>query len=604
MVFKKNPLHVSDKFTAAASLLKPQDLVIAGLILVATFLIFWFSPVHQVTDSNYSLMLSQALLEKRSFTLENYAIPRHPPFPQDYAFKNGDIYQLEWVNDHLYYFFPPGSSILSVPFVATMKAFGISAVNADGSYNLHGEIKLEALLVALLMAITGAVFYFTSRLVLPVTLSVIVAIGGSLGTQIWSTASRALWSDSWGILLFAIAVFVLLAAEVKKRPIDPVLLATLLSWTYFVRPTSNLPILGITVYVAVCHRKKLLPFLLTGAVWLAVFVGYSWYHFGKLMPNYYLARRLSFNIFFEALLGHLVSPSRGLLIYVPVLGFVAWLLIRYRRTMAQRRLLWLSLFVLGSHMIVISGFDHWWGGFCYGSRLTTSLVPWFVLLAIIALDAMLKAHTGNLRLWSLQSAVGMLLLVVSILINARGATARETWKWNVYPENVDDRPDRLWNWRDPQMLAGLIKPPLPSEFPRLEGKLELSAPESGKYLWYGWSGPEQELRWTDGGEATLVFSGESVSDKTLQVKLMPYLVAGKHQQQRLTIRLNGTVLETLVLTSSDPAVHTLKVPASSLASRNVLAFELPDAVAPSSVESSFDTRPLGIAIWWISLEHR
>lgn len=595
MGLKKYSLNV-----AKSSFPGARDWTVAGVILVVTFLIFWCSPVHQVTDSNYSLMLSQSLFEKRSFALDSYAIPRHPPLAQDYAFKNGDIYQLEWVNGHLYYFFPPGSSILSVPFVAAMKAVGVSAVNPDGSYSLQGEIKLESLLVALLMALTATVFYFTSRLLLPVTSSVIVAIGGALGTQIWSTASRALWSDSWGILLFALVVYILLATEVKKQSIHPVLLATLLSWTYFVRPTSNLPILGITVYVAICHRNKLIPFLLTGAVWLAAFVGYSWFHFGKLLPNYYLAKRLSFNIFFEALIGHLVSPSRGLLIYLPVLGFVAWLLIRYRRTIAQQRLLWLSLFVVVSHLIVISGFDHWWGGFSYGPRLTTSLVPWLVLLAIIALEAMRKAESG--RRWSLQAATGMLLLGISILINARGATARETWKWNVYPENVDDRPDRLWSWREPQMLAGLIQPPMPAEFPRLQGKLELTSAESPKYLWYGWSGPEKDLRWTDGSEATLVFSVDDVSNKTLQVKLMPYLVKGKHQQQRMTIRFNGTPLETVVLTSSDPVIQTLNVPASVVQARNVLTFELPDAVAPSSVESSFDTRPLGIAIWWLSLE--
>ncbi len=600
MGLNKTTLKVPGGFVKNALPAK-GDFAIGSLILLVTFLIFWFSPVHQVTDSNYSLLLSQSLFEKRSFALDSYAIPHHPPFAQDYAFKNGDIYQLEWVNGHLYYFFPPGSSVLSVPFVAAMKAFGVSAVSPDGSYNQQGEIKLERLLVSLLMALTAAVFYLTSRLALPVLSSVLVAIGGALGTQIWSTASRAMWSDSWGILLFAIIVFILLASEIKARPIHPVLLATLLSWTYFVRPTSNLPILGITVYIAIYHRRKLLAFVLTGAIWLAAFVGYAWYHFGKLLPNYYLARRLSFGLFFEALVGHLVSPSRGLLIYVPVLGFVAWLLIRYRSAIRERRLLWLSLLVFVSHLIVISGFDHWWGGFCYGPRLTTSLVPWFALLAIIALAAMRQTQPHG-QLW--QSSIGLLLLAASILINARGATARETWKWNVYPENVDDRPDRLWSWRDPQMLAGLIQPPLPAEFPRLPGKLELKSTESAKYLWYGWSGPEKDLRWTDGKEAALIFSVETVSDKALQVKLMPYLVAGTHQQQRLTISLNGTPLETVVLKNSEPTVHFLRVQASALQSRNVLTFELPDAVAPASVESSFDTRPLGIAIWWISLEDR
>ena len=572
---------------------RKADLVVACFVVLTTFWIFWLSPVHQVTDSNYSLLLSESLITHKTFTLDQYAIPRYPPLDQDYALKNGELYHLEWVRGRLFYFFPPGSSVLSVPFVATMKFFGLSPVNPDGTYNQQEEIRLEALLAALLMSVTAALFFVTSRVVLPLATSILVALGAALGTQVWSTASRALWSDTWGILLFAVVVYLLLRTEVRNREVSPEVLATILAWTYFVRPTSNIPILAITIYVAIYQRKKLLRFVITGAVWLALFVAYSWHYFGRLMPNYYLARRLSFNVFFEALVGHLLSPSRGLLLYVPVLLFVAWLLLRYRKTLEQTRLVWVSLATVFAHLLVICGFDHWWGGFCYGPRLMASLVPWFVLLAILGL----RAAQQNCR--KTEIIAGLLLLITSIFVNARGAIARETWIWNTVPMNVDERPDRLWSWREPQMLAGLIRPPEPGEFPLLDQTLELSNEDSAKYLWYGWSGAEKEARWTDGYEAALVFSVSKVVEQNLEVKLTPYLVAGKLDRQRLRIDLNHTTLDNLVLTSREPLTLRIALPVKLLQTRNVLTFKVPDAASPSVLEAKEDLRYLGVAVSWI-----
>src|SRR6266516_88827 len=106
-----------------------------------------------------------------------------------------------------------------------------------------------ALACGLVFVFTLAVFFFTSRLLLPTNWSGILALGGALGTQVWSTASRALWADTWGMLLLGIVVYLLLAHEVGRRRINPIVLATLLSWMYFVRPTYAVPILAITAYL-------------------------------------------------------------------------------------------------------------------------------------------------------------------------------------------------------------------------------------------------------------------------------------------------------------------------------------------------------------------
>lgn len=589
---------------ARPRILKPNAIAI-GFIFAATYLIFLFSPLYQVTDSKYSMLLSQSLLEHRSFSLDHYSLPRLAPVQGDLTYKNGGMYQIELVGSHLYYFPAQGSSVLSLPYVAMENALGISAVSERGTYNAAGEIEIQTGLAALLMALAAVIFFLTSRLILPLGWSIVIALGAALGTQVWSTASRGLWSHTWATFLSAIIVYLVLAAETGKRRLSPLLLATLLSWAYFVRPTANVSVIAITVYVLLRYRPLFLRLVATGAVWLGGFVEYSLHLYGKPLPSYYAANRLTFTVILPALAGHLFSPSRGLFIYVPVLFFLAYLLIRYRLYLRHVSLLWLALVVIIGHLIVISAFVHWWGGFCYGARLTTDLVPWFVLLAILGMEAMLSWRqqqiAGRPYYRSAQLAAGVVLLAASIFANSRGATSSATETWNVYPVDVDERPARLWSWREPQMLAGLVRPPLPAEFAPIEDQIDFSSRKSWKYIWYGWSAPEPEIRWTEGKEAALVFSLETISEKTLEMKLAPFLVENKHSEQRLDLTLNGRHLQTLVLTRNELQVYEVVLPRDVLQEKNILTLGLPDAVAPKSLKVNEDIRVLGVAVAWMRL---
>ncbi|MDQ3815038.1 MAG: hypothetical protein M3347_13955 [Armatimonadota bacterium] len=429
-----------------------------GLAIFAlTYLVFTLSPVHQLADSQYSMLLSQSLLQHRTFTLDHYPLPRLEPKQQIGWISNGYLYQLELINGHIYYYFPPGSSILSVPYVAVMNALGIAAVNPDGSYNRQGEIAIQAGLAALLMAALATIFFYTARLVLPLGWSLLLSLGAAFGTQMWSTASRSLWSDTWAIFLLGCVVWMLVAHECGQYHIRPVLLASLLAWTYFVRPTNILAIAAITIYVFVYRRPLFARYAVTGSAWLLGFFAYSWYHFGQLLPHYFQGN-LTFRCFWTALAGNLISPSRGLFVYVPVLGFIAYWLIRYARESASPRLVIMSVGIILVHLIVIAGFFPWWGGHCYGPRYTTGLLPWFVLLGIQAIRARLtwEIKQGSLsrsRDWRSELIVGAALLGCSMVINARGAIDHRTTMWNFRPMNINDHPERVWDWSDPQFLA-------------------------------------------------------------------------------------------------------------------------------------------------------
>lgn len=555
------------------------------------------------------MLLSESLLHHRSFEIGRYyALPRYQPDWLRYYFRNGDIYQLEFVNGRLYYHLPPGSPVLSIPFVAVMNVLNISAANPDGSYNALGEEKIEAILAAVLMASLVAVFFYTARLVLPLAWSVVVALGAGLGTQIWSTASRAMWSDTWGTLLLGIVLLMLFAAEVGKHRLRPVLLATMLSFLYIVRPTYSVHILAITIYLFLIYRSLFGWYAVTGAAWLLAFILYSWQLYGRLLPSYFNPGRLHFAVALQGLAGNIFSPGRGLLIYVPVVVFVGYLLVRYRRDITAPRLVVLALCVTVCHLVVTSATLQWWGGFSFGPRFTTSLVPWVVLLAILGIQAMRRHRSGDSAstlLHSIELASGLFLLVLSVAINGLGAVDRATWSWNTRPSNIDQHFERLWDWRQPQFLAGFLHPPLPEQIPLISlERLEFDKPETDPYLWYGWSPAEPGFRWSEGTEAALVFAVHSSEDLLLTIKLAPFVVPDKHPQQRVYILLNDSLIDSFTLIKAEDVERTIPLPVNKLQSQNTMKFKLPDATSPAALGLSIDERNLGIAVRWIEFRQK
>jgi hypothetical protein len=313
---------------------------------------------------------------------------------------------------------------------------------------------------------------------------------------------------------------------------------------------------------------------------------------------------LQFDVFWTALAGNLISPGRGLFVYVPVLFFIGYLLARYRRQLVYPQLVVLSLVVIVAHVAIISCFVHWWGGHSFGARFSTGIVPWFVLLAILGLQAMLKARatsvSGKTFGRKVELLAGGVLLFLSATINGLGATADATWLWNTRPLNIDEHPERNWDWRQPQFLASLIRPPLPKNIPVASlDRVDFTTPESAAYLWYGWSPAEPAFRWTEAKEAALVFRLNAIKDLQLTAKLHAFVIPNRHPEQRLSVALNGKPIGKFSFNDETAHEITLALPSSLLRQQNFVEFFLPDAASPNSLGQGDDWRPLGIAVSWI-----
>jgi hypothetical protein len=441
---------VSPEGARAGAPASRRDRALAAIVFATTFAVFLVSGVHPLGDSHYSLLLSEHLLTRGSFMLdEHFKVPLDPRrYPGINGTRGPYPYQIETVGGHQYYY-SPGASVLGVPFVAAIRAVGVSTIAGDGTYNRRGEVAMQAVLASFLMAALAVLFYATARLLLPVGWSLVGALVGALGTQVWSTAALALWSDTWGILLLGGVIWLLLAHEARGRSLPGTVLATLVAWTYIVRPTYALVVVAVGGYLFVRDRRSWWRYLVVGGAWLAALVAYSWIHFHLPLPAFYLHRWLTFERFWKPLAAHLVSPSRGLFVYVPVVLFVLWLLIRYAGALRHRRLVTLAGLVIAAHFVVISGAVQWHAGMSYGPRYTTGIVPWLFLLAVLGVRAMLDCGPAPRA----ALAAGAVLAALSVGIQSRGAFVLATWVWNTQPPIETHADEKVWDWRSPQFAA-------------------------------------------------------------------------------------------------------------------------------------------------------
>jgi hypothetical protein len=135
---------------------------------------------------------------------------------------------------------------------------------------------------------------------------------------------------------------------------------------------------------------------------------------------------------------------------------VVYLVAQYWKTLPLPKLSVLSVAITLFSLVATAAYPCWWGGYSYGARLMMDALPWFVLLAIMGCAA---ASVGrNSILSSSERGVLLVLLMLSIAINGRGAFSVSTQQWSTVVD-VDRHPEHIFDWSYPQFAAGLIPPP-------------------------------------------------------------------------------------------------------------------------------------------------
>jgi hypothetical protein len=434
------------------------------LLFLAVYLFSGLSPVNTSFDSRWTVYIAMSLLHHGDTNLDEYSR----------AIRQNDYYGLECVDaagnirrgppehceGHWYSLYPIGAAIVAAPMV--MAAVGILtlakpvlehvpvsqpviAAFLRGDYDVAHPL-IEEEVASFLLAAAAVVIYGIARRYLSPTRAVILALLFAVATSAYSVGGRAIWQHTPSMLLLATTIYLLLRAE--DQPALAAWAGLPVALSYTVRPTDSLFVLLFTAYVAVRHRAFLTRYLLIAAPIAAAFLAYNYSVYHAVLSPYYQTHLGGFlprnwGKLSVALAGDLVSPGRGLLIYTPVFCFAIWSMLRTKWKTPLSK--WLAALVPIHWLVVSSLIDSWWAGHSYGPRYFTDLTPVFVLF-LIPYFARWEDLSGWLR------TAFVALALVGLAMHLRGGWSPAVYRWNVIPVNIDQHPERNWNWSDPPFL--------------------------------------------------------------------------------------------------------------------------------------------------------
>lgn len=414
----------------------------ALLIFLLVFTSHFLSKVSYITDSRWTLHTAHSMLHKHNAQLDEYKS----------QIEQNHYYAIEEKKGHLYYTFPIGTSLLCTPFLYVLEQVNKRVFYADTGQLLQGgyfggiELFLAALFVALA---TVFLYYILKHWQLDNWLVYACVIVFAFGTSAWSTASRGLFAHGPSMLLLLAGLYSILKAERQQNWLW--LAGPLFTFAYITRPTNSISLLVFGLYVLWVYRLQAYKFIVPGVLMLATFFAYTYRIYDNILTPYYLPSKMgSDGNFLKGLLGNLLSPSRGIAIYSPVFILLLPLLYVVFKQKKFNPLVIALLAVVVLHTYIISSFNNWYAGWCFGARYFAEAIPFMVCLLALGMQVVVSTQSAWVK--KTITACFAVLAMASCYINYTGANKASTFEWNYKPVSIDDERSRVWDWNDIQFL--------------------------------------------------------------------------------------------------------------------------------------------------------
>ena len=264
----------------------------------------------------------------------------------------------------------------------------------------------------------------------------------ALATATWSIASQALWQHTTGELAI---VGALLSLEIWHQNRGSARALWLCGFcaacALMIRPSNIilLPALGAALLLARASVLELLRFSIAPlALGLAVFA-YNFYLF-RLPTGTYEFPMWAGSIV-KGLAGLFFSPGRGLLIYMPIVVF-ALCALSPAAAAARRKhapLLAAAIVFAALHSVVMARVTLWWGGYCWGPRYLTEILPLLVIFMAVGTPVLERP-------WVKRAFATV--AVYCVFIQAVGVYFYPKGHWDHTPVPVDNARGRVWDWKD------------------------------------------------------------------------------------------------------------------------------------------------------------
>jgi hypothetical protein len=391
-------------------------------------------------DSQPTKFAAIELAQHRSLTLDSVvlrapALGERPGFTHD---RSG----------HYRSAYPVLPAIAGGVVATALDRVGILDLAAPGASSVVAKIT-----ASLLAALSVVLVYAVACRSLAPWPALLVALGFGLGTNVWAVSSQTLWQSETALAALC-GVVLCLAVGADRLTARRVSLASLLlGFAGAARPQLAVAIAVLSISIAWRYRgpRRAMAFAPLALV-AATVIGANLLWFGHplgAIPRlesihakvHGVASTLGNPLVGAA--GLLVSPSRGLLVFSPVVLVALAGLRRVRAGGWRDDGRWWALAALAQFAFYAS-YGIWWGGHTYGPRYGLDLLPLLVPLAVAGVEWIgAKPH---------RRVAASLALAWSIALAATGAFVYPNEAWNTRPDDVDTHHARLWDFRDPQFV--------------------------------------------------------------------------------------------------------------------------------------------------------
>jgi hypothetical protein len=362
-------------------------------------------------DTHGTALLPYRIVRDRSLTLDGL-FP--PPAPYWVAERGG----------HAWSRYPVATAVLAVP-VYLPAALGPGRPGALPQLEKIAAALFSALSVAFVLAAVR-------RAGAPPWLVLTATVLYAFASPVLSTTSQALWQHGPGVLGLSGALWAALRARDDER--WAALAGALCGLAIAARPTDAVLAAGVLAGLAARGWRPLALAAAGTLPGLALVAAYHLVAFGSPWATGYGGEATAFTMpLGEGLWAVLLSPTRGLLAFVPWAAIAALGLARG----ARRDPLVAGVAVAAVATVALYAKWHgWWGGWCYGPRLLSDLTPALALgLAHVAwprralVPALAATGIVALALNGIGAFASRSPVAQAVYTADGAALAMEGWRW-------------------------------------------------------------------------------------------------------------------------------------------------------------------------------
>lgn len=378
----------------------------------------------QSEDVVPSVFTGITIVEEKTLYLNSYyemMVGRYPQ-PDDPSLTP---FYLRKVGDNYLSAFPIMSSVISFPVFYIYSLFVNIYSWSDIFYlsHLSGSFILSSCVILLY-------YYFEKILRVSNKMNLVLISIYAFATINLSLISQGLWQHG------AVQFFIILGLIFwsKERFFWSYLF---LGFAILSRPTAAIVLIVLGLFM-LYQRKITYKLILNSALGLLIpvlfflFYNFTYYQsfsnqgYSSQLENSWLGN------FPESFFGMWLSPSKGILIYTPVFLFS---LIGIYQGFKNNSLIRISFWVILLHTLVLSKWKHWYGGYGFGYRMVSDILPFFIFPIWYLLEnfyeRVKKAIVLTLSL-SIIIQISGLVFFDSIWHNAYDTGFRNTsWLWSI-----------------------------------------------------------------------------------------------------------------------------------------------------------------------------